>query len=209
MSDRSDSKHHLPLPASIWQSSLDPGWMPIPANPNIDPDRHSRPQLQIPPIFPAPPADNPYGPIPSIPQGPAPKIPPTVPNGPYYRSPAQSPSPSAPWKNIPSSPPAPRPSAPDGRDQVPQSNNRAISGPPTRMLRNQTVDVLRMKGIPDADIAAAISDPGQMMALLNQLYGRHPAPANAGGNEVANRDDGNRFAGRPDRDAAPNAAAPD
>jgi hypothetical protein len=39
-------------------------------------------------------------------------------------------------------------------------------------VQNLTAHVLRMKGVPEAGIAAAINDPAQMQDLLNQLHGR-------------------------------------
>jgi hypothetical protein len=40
------------------------------------------------------------------------------------------------------------------------------------MVQNLTAHALRMKGVSEPGIAAAINDPAQMMDLLNQLYGR-------------------------------------
>jgi hypothetical protein len=70
------------------------------------------------------------------------------------------------------------------------------------MAQNLTVQVLRMKGVPEADIGAAINDPAQMRDLLNQLYGRGPMAAN--GNSGGGAGCG-LLADRPD----PNPAAPD
>jgi hypothetical protein len=46
-----------------------------------------------------------------------------------------------------------------------------------RMAQNLTTHVLRMKGVPEAGIGAAINDPAQMQGLLKQLYGRHSVVA--------------------------------
>jgi hypothetical protein len=40
------------------------------------------------------------------------------------------------------------------------------------MAQNLTVQALRMKGVPETDIGAAMNDPARMRDLLNQLY-RH------------------------------------
>jgi hypothetical protein len=48
---------------------------------------------------------------------------------------------------------------------------------PALPLQNLTMHALRMKGVPEADIGAAINDPGRMQELLNQLYGRRSAIA--------------------------------
>jgi hypothetical protein len=42
---------------------------------------------------------------------------------------------------------------------------------PGLTTENLTVHALRMKGVPDADIAAAINDSGKLQQLLNQIYG--------------------------------------
>jgi hypothetical protein len=39
------------------------------------------------------------------------------------------------------------------------------------MQQSLTARALRMKGVPEADINAAINDPRQMKDLLQQLYG--------------------------------------
>jgi hypothetical protein len=48
-----------------------------------------------------------------------------------------------------------------------------------------------MKGVPEADIAAAINDPRTMQDLLNQLYGRRSM--------IAPGDDSGRFGNGADR----------
>ena len=53
---------------------------------------------------------------------------------------------------------------------------------PIPTARNLTTQVLRAKGVPDADIGAAINDPATMQALLNQLYLR--SAASPGDNNV-------------------------
>ncbi len=78
------------------------------------------------------------------------------------------------------------------------------------MAQNLTVQALRMKGVPESGIAAAINDPAQMRDLLNRLYGGGPmTAANSDSGDLANGAGRGRFAGRPDQEAAPNAAAPD
>jgi hypothetical protein len=78
--------------------------------------------------------------------------------------------------------------------------------PPALPVQNLTVQTLRMKGVPEADIGAAINDPAQMRDLLNQLYGGRPMAANGESVDGAGR---GRFADRLDQQAAPNDAAPD
>jgi hypothetical protein len=50
--------------------------------------------------------------------------------------------------------------------------SQRIAPQPTLPVQNLTTHVLRMKGVPEADIGAAINDPRKMQDLLNQLYGR-------------------------------------
>jgi hypothetical protein len=57
-------------------------------------------------------------------------------------------------------------------DQPLPSENGAPQ--PALTVQNLTTHVLRMKGVPDADIGAAINDPAKMQNLLNQVYGRRP-----------------------------------
>jgi hypothetical protein len=80
---------------------------------------------------------------------------------------------------------------------------------PALPVQNLTTHVLRMKGVPEADIGAAINDPATMQALLNQLYGRRSmiAPDDSSGGF------GNPFgqaasAVQPDQASTPTAATP-
>jgi hypothetical protein len=51
---------------------------------------------------------------------------------------------------------------------------------PKLPAQNLTAQVLRMKGVPEARIAAAIGDPALMQQLINQNFGPGPARAPAG-----------------------------
>jgi hypothetical protein len=62
------------------------------------------------------------------------------------------------------------------------------------MGQNLTAHVLRMKGVPEADIAAAINDRGRMQELLKQLNGRRSV--------IAPGDDGGGFGNKDGRDAS-------
>lgn len=53
-------------------------------------------------------------------------------------------------------------------------------GFPAPPSQNLTVRALRMKGVPDADIAAAINTPTTMRQLINHVYGADSAEAAAG-----------------------------
>jgi hypothetical protein len=59
---------------------------------------------------------------------------------------------------------------------------------PALPVQNLTTHVLRMKGVPEAGIAAAINDPVQMQYLLNQLYGPRSM--------ITSGDDGGDFGSR-------------
>jgi hypothetical protein len=123
-------------------------WLPVPPFPWVSPS----------PTMPTDPAAREPADIPGWPG--AKRLPynppaPTLPNPNYEFPPANSPDPLA-----------PRNGAPPNRSEYP-----APSGQATRMAQNLTAHVLRMKGVPEADIGAAINDPAQMRNLLNQLYG--------------------------------------
>jgi hypothetical protein len=84
------------------------------------------------------------------------------------------------------------------------------NGAPPLTVQNLTTHVLRMKGVPDADIGAAISDPAKMQNLLNQIYGRRPMISSGDGSGGF----GNQFGqaaptGRPGQASASAAATPD
>jgi hypothetical protein len=66
-----------------------------------------------------------------------------------------------------------------------------------------------MKGVSEADIAAAINDPGQMRDLLNRLYGRHPMTAKSDSRDLTGKAGRGFFADRPEQESALNAATPD
>ena len=52
--------------------------------------------------------------------------------------------------------------------------------PPTPTMQNLTIHTLRTKGVPEADIGAAINDPARMNELLNQLYGQRAVTSSEG-----------------------------
>ena len=60
--------------------------------------------------------------------------------------------------------------------------------PPAPTAQNLTTQALRIKGVPDADIAAATGNPERMKQLIIQHYGPRPAqaPANIGYAPYAN-----------------------
>jgi hypothetical protein len=76
-------------------------------------------------------------------------------------------------------------------------------------VENLTAHALRMKGVSEADIAAAINDPGQMRDLLNRLYGRHPMTAKSDSRDLTGKAGRGFFADRPEQESALNAATPD
>jgi hypothetical protein len=67
-----------------------------------------------------------------------------------------------------------------------------------------------MKGVPDADIAAAIGDPAKMQDLLNQHYGGR-SMVSPGGDSAAfyNRAGRGSAAAQLDQTSMPAAATPD
>jgi pyruvate/2-oxoglutarate dehydrogenase complex dihydrolipoamide acyltransferase (E2) component len=81
---------------------------------------------------------------------------------------------------------------------------------PALPVQNLTTHVLRMKGVPEADIAAAINDPETMQGLLNQLYGRRSmiAPGDASGG-FGNGADRATSADQPAQVLTPAATAPE
>jgi hypothetical protein len=95
----------------------------------------------------------------------------------------------------------------DGMDGRPPASQR-MAPQPAPPVQNLTTHVLRMKGVPETDIGAAINDPGRMQKLLNQLYGRSST--------IAPDDDNGGFGNEGGRDASnyqpgqtPTAATPD
>jgi hypothetical protein len=89
-------------------------------------------------------------------------------------------------------------------DQPLPSENGAPQPPLT--VQNLTTHVLRMKGVPEADIGAAINDPAKMQNLLNQVYGRRPVIAPSDGNDSFGQ---TISAGQPGQASTPAAATPD
>jgi hypothetical protein len=81
---------------------------------------------------------------------------------------------------------------------------------PALPVQNLTTHVLRMKGVPEADIAAAINDPGTMQGLLNQLYGRRSmiAPGDDSWG-IYNRATQGSPADQPDQASTPGTATPE
>jgi hypothetical protein len=81
---------------------------------------------------------------------------------------------------------------------------------PALTVQNLTTHVLRMKGVPEADIGAAISDPAKMQNLLNQLYGRRSMIAQGDGNNGVGNPFGQAISvARPGQASTPAAASPD
>jgi hypothetical protein len=80
---------------------------------------------------------------------------------------------------------------------------------PALTVQNLTTHVLRMKGVPEADIGAAINDPAKMQNLLSQVYGRRSmiAPGDGTGG-FGNQFDQAISGGQPGQAAAPAAAPP-
>jgi hypothetical protein len=80
----------------------------------------------------------------------------------------------------------------------------------TQIVQNLTTHALRMKGVPEADIAAAINDRGRMQELLNQLYGRRSVIAPGDDNGGFGNEAGQGFpADQPGQAPAPTAASAD
>jgi hypothetical protein len=85
-------------------------------------------------------------------------------------------------------------------------NGMASQPIPTR--QNLTAHVLRMKGVPEAVIGAAINDPAQMQGLLNQLYGRRSMVAPDAGGGFGGRIGAASSDGQPGPALTPSAATP-
>ena len=81
---------------------------------------------------------------------------------------------------------------------------------PALPVENLTTRVLRMKGVPEADIGAAINNPAKMQDLLNQLYGRRSTTA-AGQDRASIYDRATQAspADQSDQASPPRAAAPE
>jgi hypothetical protein len=77
---------------------------------------------------------------------------------------------------------------------------------PVSPVQNLTLQTLRMKGVPEADIGAAIDDPRKMQQLLNQLYGSRSAIASGSGGSGFGRTVGQDITtGQPDQTSMPTA----
>ena len=80
---------------------------------------------------------------------------------------------------------------------------------PALTVQNLTTHVLRMKGVPEVDIGAAINDPAKMQNLLNQVYGRRPMTAPGDGNDGFGNQFGQAISGeQPGQTPTPVAAPP-
>jgi hypothetical protein len=94
-------------------------------------------------------------------------------------------------------------------DQIPQSENLYPSGQPTPAVQNLTVHALRMKGVPDSAIGAAINDPALMKGLLNQLYGGRSMVAPDTGGGFGSKIGADTSDDQPGPAPTPSAATPD
>jgi hypothetical protein len=85
--------------------------------------------------------------------------------------------------------------------------SQRMGPPPTPTVQNLTTRALRMKGVPEADIGAAINDPGKMQDLLNQYYGRRSriVPGDGSGG-FGNQFDQATLADQPGQASTPTAA---
>jgi hypothetical protein len=75
-------------------------------------------------------------------------------------------------------------------------------------VQNLTAHVLRMKGVPEAAIGAAINDPALMKDLLNQLYGRLSMVAPDAGGGFGSKIGADIPDDQPGQASAPAAATP-
>jgi hypothetical protein len=102
----------------------------------------------------------------------------------------------------------PAPNAVDGMagDQPLPSEN--VAPQPALTVQNLTTHVLRMKGVPEADIGAAINDPAKMQNLLNQVYDRRSMIAPGDGSGVFGNQFGQTTSAGQSGQASTPAAAP-
>jgi hypothetical protein len=129
-----------------------------------------------------------------------------MPNRHYYETPLpNSPNPFDPQKDTP---PAPHLLPPERLDQIPQSENLYPPDQPAPAVQNLTVHALRMKGVPEADIGAAINDPAQMKDLLNRLYGRRSMVASDAGGGFGSKIGADTSDDQPGQASTPAAATP-
>jgi hypothetical protein len=92
-----------------------------------------------------------------------------------------------------------------GMDQPLTSESDAPQ--PALTVQNLTTHVLRMKGVPEADIGAAINDPAKMQNLLNQVYDRRSMIAPGDGSGVFGNQFGQAISGgQPGQTPTPAAA---
>jgi hypothetical protein len=105
------------------------------------------------------------------------------------------------------------PAPPDSVRGMTASQPPAPQGPapqPALPVQNLTTQALWRKGVPEADIGAAISDPGKMQDLLNQYYGRGSAIASGvGGGGFYDRSGRAIPTDQPEQTSMPAAATPD
>jgi hypothetical protein len=81
---------------------------------------------------------------------------------------------------------------------------------PTLPVQNLTTRALRMKGVPEADISAAVNNPTQMKNLLNRYYGQLPViPPGGDRGGSGNRIGQFSLADQPGQAPTPTAATPD
>jgi hypothetical protein len=138
------------------------------------------------------------------------------------RRPRPPQAPAASWPNAPVTPlpqmpqaGAAAPERPDWHDAAdwPQQGlpswTQAQPAPqPALPVENLTTRVLRMKGVPEADIGAAINNPAKMQDILSQYYGRRSiAPGNDSW-AAYNRATQAGPADPPDQVSTPGAATP-
>lgn len=211
MRTRSDSEIPSPpdpfpqIPGWRYRPEFDGVTLPPPKRGPSGPE--IRPVPEIPwPYHPPINAPTPF-PAPGIlPPGPAPSVPPIVPDRPPYEPPpSNSPNPFEPQKGAPPTPP---PLSPERLDRIPQSENFYSPGQPAPAVQNLTAHVLRMKGVPEAVIGAAINDPAQMQGLLNQLYGRRSMVAPDAGGGIGSKIGAETSEDQPGQASTP-AATPD
>jgi hypothetical protein len=80
----------------------------------------------------------------------------------------------------------------------------------TQIVKNLTTHALRMKGVPEADIGAAINDPARMKDLLNRYYGRPPViPTGGDSSGFGNKDGRDASNYQPGQAPTASAATPD
>jgi hypothetical protein len=93
-----------------------------------------------------------------------------------------------------------------GDQPLPSEN---VAPQPALTVQNLTTHVLRMKGVPEADIGAAINDPAKMQNLLNQVYDRRSMTAPGDGSGVFGNQFGQAISGgQPGQTPTPAAAPP-